>query len=513
MHLTQVLHQNLQCRPEQTATRFGNRTQSWASLENRVARLAAGLRSHGLESSDRVAILAHNSDYYLECLFATQWAGGVIVPVNTRWSAPEISHVLEDCKPAFLAIDSQFSAMAADFCRNVPQAPARLYLGDDTAPDGCIGWEAGMLADQPVADLRTADKTLASIMYTGGTTGRSKGVMMSHGAQVMHSTSLVATAGIPGEVTYLHTAPMFHVADAMFLHAVSLVGGTHVILSGFDPKSVCETIERHGVTDTILVPTMISMLMDFPDIGKYNLGSLKRLFYGASPMPEALMRRVLKALPDCQPIQLYGQTEAAPVLTVLEGRYHCMEGPFAGKLKSAGRAMYNVELKIVDEAGHEAPYGIAGEVVARAPHVMQGYWNMTDQTAETLRNGWLHTGDVAIMDEDGFITICDRLKDMIISGGENVYTTEVENALYTHPAVQSCTVIGLPDDRWGERVHAIVILKQGESTTEDDLIRHCKSLIAGYKCPRAISFRTTPMPVSGAGKILKTTLRDEYSKA
>jgi long-chain acyl-CoA synthetase len=255
---------------------------------------------------------------------------------------------------------------------------------------------------------------------------------------------------------------------------------------------------------------MIQMLLDYLHAHPTPLPSLKRLYYGASPIPEATLFRLFEMLPECTPTQLYGQTEAAPMLTVLTGDYHVKSGPNAGRLRSAGRAISCIELKIVDAEDREVPRGVVGEVIARGPNIMPGYWGMSGLSAETLRGGWLHTGDAAYMDDAGFIFISDRLKDMIISGGENVYSTEVENAIYQHSAVAQCAVIGVPDDKWGERVHAIVVPKPNAVRDAQDIIMHCRRLIADFKCPRSVDFRDEQLPLSGAGKILKSELRKSF---
>jgi long-chain acyl-CoA synthetase len=282
------------------------------------------------------------------------------------------------------------------------------------------------------------------------------------------------------------------------------------VIPRFEAAACARALQDNRITDILLVPTMIQMLLDHLEQERYELDALARLYYGASPIPEATLLRLFDALPGCRPVQLYGQTEAAPMLTVLEGRYHVKDGPDAGRLRSAGRAIPCIELKIVDAEDREVPRGTVGEIIARGPNVMLGYWQLPEQTAQTLRDGWLHTGDAAYMDDDGFIYISDRLKDMIISGGENVYSTEVEQALYLHPAVAQCAVIGVPDERWGERVHAVVVPKPGAERDALALIAHCRSLIADFKCPRSIDFRDEPLPMSGAGKILKTELRKPY---
>lgn len=270
-------------------------------------------------------------------------------------------------------------------------------------------------------------------------------------------------------------------------------------------------IEKERVTDTLLVPTMIQMLVDHPAMTTCDASSLRLIQYGAAPISGAVLKRAFAALPGTAFMQLYGMTEMSPVIAVLPPECHSPEGSHAGKLRAAGRATLFAEVRVVDADGVEVPLGTPGEVVARGAGVMQGYWSKPIETAAAIREGWMHTGDGGYLDEDGFLFITDRIKDMIVTGGENVYSVEVENAVAKHPAVAMCTVIGIPDEKWGETVHAVIVLKQGADATEDELKSHCKSLIAGYKCPRSIEFRDE-IPLSGAGKLLKYVLRESYWK-
>jgi long-chain acyl-CoA synthetase len=298
---------------------------------------------------------------------------------------------------------------------------------------------------------------------------------------------------------------------------------------------VLRAIQDEKVTNTILVPTMINLLVNHPDVTKYDVSSVKRIGYGASPMPEAVLLRILELMPNIQFQHAYGMTELSPIATLLPPRYTTLSGPYAGRLKSCGQAVMTVEVKIVDPNDREVPRGTVGEVAVRGPTMMLGYWNKPAETAAALRGGWMHTGDAGTMDEEGFVYIVDRVKDMIISGGENVYSAEVESAISLLAGVQECAVIAVPDETWGERVHAIVVpkpgatltpegvvehcgeavhavvvCKPGQSTTEAELIAHCKTLIAGYKCPRSVDIRQEPLPISGAGKILKSDLRQPF---
>jgi acyl-CoA synthetase (AMP-forming)/AMP-acid ligase II len=301
---------------------------------------------------------------------------------------------------------------------------------------------------------------------------------------------------------YLHAAPMFHLADLAAWTAQCMVGGTHVFIPAFDPVKVMSAMQEHQVTSTLLVPTMIQVLVDHPDVAKYDLSSVRSILYGASVITEAVLQRAMKTFPSADFIQAYGMTELAPIATVLSPADH-REGK---RLRSAGRSAAHSELRIVDAEDNEVPLGTVGEVCVRGAHVMQGYWKKPTETAEAVKDGWMHTGDGGYLDDAGYLFIVDRIKDMIISGGENIYSAEVENALAQHPAGAACAVIGVPDDEWGERVHAVVVLAAGQSVTIEELRDHAKALIAGYKCPRSME-TIDALPVSAAGKVLKRELR------
>jgi len=305
---------------------------------------------------------------------------------------------------------------------------------------------------------------------------------------------------------------MFHIADWCMCIGMALMGGTNSFLPGFEPTAVMQRIEDEGIEKMLMVPTMINMIVNHPSIGDFDLSSLKSVMYGASPMPEAVIRRALEVLPGTRFYQAYGQTEAAPILTMLRPEYHttASDSHFAGRLKSAGQALPGIEIAVLGPDDKPVPTGVVGEVCARGPNVMLGYRNLPEQTADTLAGGWLHTGDGGRLDDDGFLFIVDRVKDMIVSGGENVYSAEVENAIFQHEDVEQCAVIGVPDETWGERVHAIVVPKAGRAPGAQAIMDHCRGLIAGFKCPRSVDIQTEPLPLSGAGKILKTELRKPY---
>ncbi|MEG0677010.1 MAG: AMP-binding protein, partial [Comamonas sp.] len=347
------------------------------------------------------------------------------------------------------------------------------------------------------------------VFYTGGTTGSPKGVMLCH--RNLYTNAIAAvTEGITSRASIgLHAAPMFHLADGAFMNALLACGGSHVMVPRFDPVNVLQTMELEGVTDVLLVPTMVQMLVDHPDVARYDLSRLQMLLYGASPISEGVLDRAMKALPNAGFTQAYGMTELAPIATILSPEMHRQAGRAKGRHRSAGRATVCCEVRIVDPDGRELPLGEVGEVAVRGPGVMQGYWNKPAETAAAIRSGWMHTGDGGRMDEDGYVFIVDRLKDMIVTGGENVYSVEVESVIATHPAVATCAVIGVPHEQWGEQVHVFIVRKPGQALEAAELMEFCKLHIATYKCPRDVSF-IEAMPLSGAGKILKTTLRAPF---
>ena len=510
MYLTQGLHRAIQQHPDRIAVRFGARTRTFGELGERVARLASALQRLGMQPGDRVAMLATNSDLYIEYQLAVPWGGGVLNPCNVRWSVAEIVYSLNDSGSTILIVDDSFASFAEQIRREAPGIAHVIHAGDAATPAGMHRYDTILDGAAPVADAGRAGDDLLGIFYTGGTTGFPKGVMLSHANLFASGMSLIGEGISPRGSVYLHAAPMFHLADFGISIPQHLAGNTHAIIPAFKPEAVLESIERDRVSDVLLVPTMIQMLVDHPAMkGGRDLSSLKRVVYGASSISEAVLDRAMAALPGVEFHQAYGMTELSPVATINPAWYHTVEGRKAGKLRSGGRASFGTEVRIVDEIGAEVPLGTVGEVAVRGPNVMLGYWNKPEQTAAALRKGWMHTGDGAYMDADGFIFVVDRLKDMIKSGGENVFSAEVENALAQHPAIAACAVIGVPSEEWGEAVHAVVVVKPGASVGNDTLIAHCKALIAGYKCPRTIEQRAA-LPLSGAGKILKTELRKPF---
>ena len=513
MQITQALHRAVARQPGAVATICGGRRRTFAQFQDRISRLASALQKLGVQAGDRVGILSLNSDRYVEFFMAVPWAGAAVNPVNTRWSAAEIAYSLDDCDTQVLLVDDPFLPLLPELLARTSSLRTLIHVGDGPTPDGMLSYETLLTEAKPVPDARRGGTDLAGVFYTGGTTGFPKGVMLSHDGLCQNSLFAVAEGMARAGAIGLHAAPLFHIAAITVLGFLWAVGGTHVTLPSFTPLGVLEAIERERISTTVLVPTMIQMTVDHPEAAGFDLSSLETLVYGASPISEALVERATKLLPTTQLIQIYGMTEMAPIMTTLAGVFHRGEGLARGKVRSAGQATFGVEVRIVDPQGDELPRGEVGEIAVLSPAVMLGYWNKPEETARALgrpgREGWMHTGDAGRMDEDGFLFLVDRVKDMIVSGGENVYSVEVEQAVAKHPAVAACAVIGVPDADWGERVHAVVVLKAGAEATVDDIRNHCKTLIGGYKCPRSVDFASA-LPVSGAGKVLKTRLREPY---
>lgn len=499
MQLTQGLRRSAALFPTRAAVAFGSRVTTWAGLQTRVARLAAALRAAGAGAGDRIGIFALNSDRYIECYYAIAWAGCVAVPFNTRWADAEVQFAFEDSRPVLMLIDATFAAWGP----RLAAQGARSFGLDDGL--GLPSVEDLIASADPMADAGGRGDDLAGIFYTGGTTGRAKGVMLSHAGLVTNFLTCHAVAPYEPNAIFLHTAPMFHMADAGVLFGLTNLGATHIVLAGFDADETIEAIETHRVTAMLLVPTMIAMLCEALGRRPADMSSVTRLTYGASPISSAVLEAAMQRLPNARFVQAYGQTELSPVVTVLDHDDH-----LAGRLRSAGRVVPTMDIRIVDEQGHEVTPGQAGEITARGPSVMRGYWNQPELTAQTIVDGWLKTGDAGRLDEAGYLYLEDRVKDMIITGGENVYSAEVENALMSHAGVVQCAVIGVPDPRWGERVHAIIQVRDGVEVTEDDLKAHCEPLIANYKRPKSFELRATPLPLSGVGKIMKAELRRPY---
>ena len=510
MYMTQALHRAAKLYPNELALISENRSFTWSQMIDRVARLAGALRKLGLQTENRVAMLSLNSDRYAEYYYGTFWAGANVVPMNIRWSIPEHIYSIKDSESRFLIVDDNFSDAGAEVARQCPSVEFVIYAGDGETPDDMLNYEELIADAKPIRDAARSGEALAGIFYTGGTTGFPKGVILPHRALWTSAICFGAGGSVTANDRTLHAAPLFHIAGSAMLFSLTTFGGSHVFIPGFEPGAFLRSMQEFKPTITLLVPTMIGMLLQHPDLENTDTTSLTRLIYGASPITQAILKEAMTKMPATRFIHAYGQTELAPLVTLLGSDYHVLDGPKSEKIRSVGQPVVSVEVEIVDENEDEVARGSVGEVRVRGANTMHGYWRKPEQTAATLRDGWVYTGDGGYMDEDGFVYIVDRVKDMVITGGENVFSAEVENAIMQFPGLAECAVIGIPDDKWGEAVHAIVVPREGESPDPDAVIEHCRGLIAGYKCPRSVDIRQDALPKSGAGKIQKFELRAPF---
>lgn len=483
---------------------------TYATHGERVLRLADALRHElGVRQGDRVAVMSANSHQYLELHHAAFLGAGIINPLNLRLAGAELRFILADSGTEVVFVDAMF---ADHFARNVAegrdQLPLRqvVLVGDADAPHD-LRYEDLLAAGRPVVPSEPDEDDPVVLMYTGGTTGRPKGVLLDQRAEMLNLYHIGMTVGFKDTRVYLHQTPMFHAASMGANLGIPVTGGQSVFVPLFEPEQVMAQMEHYQVDWTLMVPSMIAMVLDHPGFRPERLASLTDLVYGASPMPAGLLDRLMSLLPGIGVWQGYGMTESSSVLTFLTDEDHRAGGP---RLRSAGRPVVGVDLSIRDPDGAIVQDGEDGEVCTRAGNLMRGYWNRPDETAAAFRDGWYRTGDEGHLDADGYLYLVDRVKDMIVTGGENVYSIEVENAISTHPAVAQVAVIGIPHPTWGEQVHAIVVLHPGSKASETELKDHARTTIAGYKVPKSVEFRTEPIPLSGALKPLKRELRRPY---
>jgi acyl-CoA synthetase (AMP-forming)/AMP-acid ligase II len=499
-------------RGDQPSLTFGDRTFTWAETETRCQGTAAGLHNLGVRPGDRVAWLGLNSHWFFEGYFVPSRIGAILVAVNNRLAVPEMIACVSDCLPKVLIVDDNFIDEAKAVAEACPFIETIIHAGHGPAPDGMLSLEEVLLTDPEPVDfnnLASSDDDTLLIFYTGGTTGQSKGVMLTHTNIFSNTIGGIAAYGFLEGETHMLYGPLFHLAAGARVFWAAFLGAHTIILPKFEVTDLLHLIPQYGVDTIQMVPTMLTMFLEHPEFPNHDLSSIRLITYGASPMPVALMQKAMKLLPNAKFCQGFGMTETSPLLTVMSPEHHALEGPMAGKLKSVGRIVGHVDVRIVDEECNFLATFETGEIVTRGPHVMKGYLNSPEMTAEAMRGGWFHTGDSGYFDDDGFLFLTGRIKDMIISGGENIYPIEIENVLSQHPAVSENAIIGLPDERWGEAVHAVITLIAGAVTTEQEIIGWCRERLAHYKCPRSVTVRNVPMPLSSVNKIMKSELRKQ----
>ena len=497
--------------PRNLAIDHQDRQITYQDFYGLVQESARKLASLGAGKGDRIALLMLNSPEFLELYFSSAMAGTVIVPLNTRWHLNEIIYTLADSGSKILFVDDRFGSLVPAIRSALPTIETVVYADQGKCPSGLLDWRSLTPPENRAQFPEPDENDLFGLFYTSGTTGGPKGAMLTHRniySNAVHS--LLPPSRLLMEGKWLHSAPMFHLADCGAIPALTLCGTTHCFLASFDPEATLQAIERYRITSLVLVPTMVNMVVNHPAFERYDLSSLTRIMYGASPMPLPLLKQAVDKF-RCEFAQGYGMTEVSPVLTVLSPADHCFDDTdrdFA-PVKSAGKPVTGVEVRVVDHNDNDVPIGEVGEVIARGPNVMKGYWNRPEVNAEVLRGGWMHTGDLGAFDEEGFLYILDRKKDMIKTGSENVYSPEVESILCAHPAVLEAAVIGVPDPTWGETIRAVAVARPSCTLTEEQLIGWCRDRLTHFKCPTSVVF-TDALPKGGTGKVQKNVLREKF---
>src|SRR5919202_687148 len=485
------LRRATQVAADRTAVVCGGVRLSYAQMDERCRRLLGALRGLGVQAGDRVAIVSPNCHRYLEVYQAVPGAGMVLVPLNQRHSDAELRYALEDSGTKVL--------FAGRPVADVP--PCVEHVVEVGEP-----YAALLASADPVAfGDDVGEEDLAGLFYTGGTTGTSKGVMLTHRNLVANAMHMQVCWPFSPETVWLVAAPLFHLAGSIAVLSTVWNAGRHVILPAFDPAAALDLIERERVTATLVVPSMLAALNEEQRARPRDVSSLRLVSFGGAPSATETLRRAHEVFPGASLLHLYGATETAPIATSLPSVERYLDAPQA---RSCGQPAVGVDVEIRRDDGSRCDAGEVGEVAVRGPNVMGAYWNKPEQTAAALVDGWYLTGDLGYMDEHAYVYLVDRAKDMIVTGGENVYSTEVEDVLYRHPAVLEAAVFGVPDERWGEAVHAVVVPRS--PVAEEDLIAHCRAAIAAYKVPKRIELRSEALPKSGAGKLLKRELRAPY---
>lgn len=512
MLLSDVVEMNARRYPAKEAVCFDGMRVTFSQLRDRVYRAANALLSL-VRPGDRVAILGENCHQYAELYFAAPSAGLVLVPVNYRLVEREIAYVLNDAGARMLIVLDDYVDRIEGMLGEIPDVEQFVCIGK--TPHGMLDYEE-LIGRFPAVkpDVPQDEDDVAFLIYTSGTTGFPKGAMITHKNVINKFINLMLNGSTSPDEVNLFNFPQFHIAGSMALSSL-YAGGTVHLIKKFDPERALSIIEKERINSTAFAPTMFNFFIHHPAIGKYDTSSLKRIGYGASSMPVELLREGITRFGGVFS-QAYGLTESTGTVTSLKPEEHVTNGPekLVRRLGSCGRELMNVWIRVVEAEGNGVkPGGQMGEIVVRGDIVMKGYWNKPEATEETIVDGWLHTGDMAWVDEDGYMFISDRRKDMILSGGENIYPREIEEVIYQHPGVLEASVIGYPDDVWGESVRAVIKLKDGLRATEEEIIELCRVNLAGYKKPRSIIFVNEELPKNPSGKILKKVLREKYGGA
>ena len=510
--VTDFLRRAASVYPDKLAVVDGARRFTWAEFEERAHRMANALAALGLRKGDRVCILSPNSHFFLESFYGTSLAGIVLVPLNYRLAAADHAYILNHAGVKAVLVDGEYTAIVDGIRDELPAVEHWIVAQDEGAtPPGWTDWNAWVDAASPAPPPPVAidENDLVSINYTSGTTARPKGVMLTHRNCYVNAYQMIAHLGLRHDDVELWTLPMFHCNGWGGVYALTGLGGTHVVLRAIDARRIFELVERERVTFACMAPAVLRTILDYPHASEHAIATRPRFVVAGAPPPAAFIERLEREL-GWEFLQIYGLTETAPLLTISQPDHQTARDDWPRRAR-AGVPCIGVRVKVVDDEGREVPKdGVAvGEVCARGNVVFAGYWEQPDQTDAAIRDGWFHTGDLAVWDERENVHIVDRKKDVIISGGENVSSPEVEDALYQHPAVLECAVIGVPHAKWGETPKALVVLREGHAPSSDELLAFCRERLAHFKCPTSVEF-VAALPRTATGKLQKFKLREAY---
>jgi acyl-CoA synthetase (AMP-forming)/AMP-acid ligase II len=501
MNIGSLLTQNARKYHELLAIECEGRSYTYRQFNEEVNQLAHGLMEQGVKKGDKLALMMKNSDHFVFTFFAAAKIGAVAVPVNFRLTASEVQYILQQSDAAVVVCDKEFESIIAEAKQG---AGVRLVITvGEPETTGYYSYEKILSSNKEEPNVEVSQQDDLEILYTSGTTGRPKGALFTHDQIFKVGISVVINMGIRPQEHILHLAPLFHSAQLnLFLISGVALGATHIIHRDFHPVKTLQAIQEHKITHLFAVPAMYNFLLQVPNAADYDLSSIKRVGYGAAPMAPKLVKKSMQLFKTDQFYNLCGLTEAGPGGILLDPEGH------KNHLGKGGKPIFLTETRVVNEEGIDVLPGVIGEFIVRSPMVMKEYYKKPEETKSTLKDGWLYTGDLATMDEEGYITLVDRKKDMIISGGENVYSVEVESVLFEHPGILDAAIIGLPDEVWGEAVCAIVVPKEGAVIDEQELRSFCRQKLAGYKVPRRI-FIEEQLPRNASGKVLKYQLRQK----
>lgn len=516
MLLSNILAKANRDYPKEEAVKCGHVRYTYSDLHERAMRFANALKNRGLGFPDRIAIIHRNCHHFLESYFAAAQIGAVLVPINYRLTPQDFSFILKNSGSKALITEAGLLKSVAPSIEDYPDMDLVVVTGqaEGTDMENAYSYEE-IIEDEMSAEpfhLDTNDTEMAQLYYTSGTTGKPKGVPLTHRNNYVHAVNTVEEIQLTSKDRWLHVSPMYHLADAWSTWAITMVGGAHIFVPEFQAGRVLETIERDKVTVSNFIPTMLNKLVNHPEAHSYDCSSLRLIMSGGAPIAPEIVRKVIETF-GCEYLQTYGMTETSPFLAMSILKSHLKDLPFEERLKylaTTGRPFKGVDLKVVKEDGMEVEKNDqdVGEIIVRGETITPGYWKLPDETKERIRNGWLHTRDLATMNEEGYVSIVDRMDDMIITGGENVYSIEVENVLYEYPKILEVAIIGIEDEFWGEKIVAVIVPKENEKPTEEEILEFCKRRLAAFKSPKQV-IQVSELPKTESGKIKKNVLREK----